>query len=179
MRLLVYGIAAAGLALLLDPARAAVPEGYVTIAQAEQVPADILYAIACAEAGRQMPDGSLRPWPWSLNVAGESRYFDTRAAAHAALLDVLAESPNVDIGLGQINWYWHRDRFRGPWQALDPYENLRAAARFLRELFDRCQCDDWWIAVEHYHAPSDTSGAEQRRARYRKAVEQCWNDHAV
>ena len=179
MKFVASGIAAAGIALVFDPAGAAVPAGYVTIAQAEQVPAGILYAVACAEAGRQMPDGRLRPWPWSLNVAGESRYFDTRAAAHRALLEVLASSSNVDIGLGQINWYWHQDRFRDPWQALDPYENLRAAARFLRELFDRCQCGDWWIAVEHYHAPSNTSGAEQRRLRYRKAVEQCWNDHAV
>lgn len=179
MRVLRQFIAAAGLAVVLTPAIAAIPAGYVAVARSESVPADILYAVACAEAGRPMLDGSLRPWPWSLNVAGESCYFETRASAYEALLDVLVRSNNVDIGLGQINWYWHRDRFRDPWQALDPYENLKAAARFLRELFIRCECNDWWVAVEHYHAPSDTNGADERRTRYRKAVERCWNDHVV
>ena len=179
MKVLRQLIAAAGLAVALTPAFAAIPAGYAAIARSERVPADILYAVACAESGRSMPNGQLRPWPWSLNVAGESRYFDTRDAAHRALMSVLARSSNVDIGLGQINWYWHSDRFRDPWQALDPYENLKAAARFLRELFIRCECNDWWIAVEHYHAPSETNGVDERRTRYRKAVERCWNDFTV
>ena len=179
MSYLVRVVATAALALAVNTGAAEVPNGYVALAQAEQVPADILYAVACAEAGRRMPDGRMRPWPWSLNVAGEGRYFDTRIAAYHALTEVLAQSSNVDVGLGQINWHWHRERFRDAWHALDPYENLKAAARLLRELFERCKCDDWWIAVEHYHAPSDTEGAEGRRARYRKAVERCWNDHVA
>jgi hypothetical protein len=156
------------------PGRAEIPPGYHAVAAAERVPADILYAVACAESGRRMVDGAFRPWPWALNVAGESRFYETRSAAFSDLTRELATHSNIDIGLGQINWHWHRRRFVSPWAALDPYVNLYAAAQVLREEFERCACNDWWIAVERYHAPSDADPIRARRERYRARVEQCW-----
>lgn len=166
-----------GLLVFALRSSAAVPGGYVAVAQAERVPPDILYAIACAESGRPMPDGRIVPWPWALNIGGEGRFFQSRAQAYQALTETLRRSTHVDIGLGQINWYWHRDRFSDAWAALDPYQNLQTAARVLREQFDRCRCNDWWLAVERYHAPGDTEGAFARRSRYRKNVERCWRTH--
>jgi len=163
------------LSLLAQPwAGAAIPDGYVAVAHAERVPPDMLFALACAESGRALPDGRHVPWPWVLNVAGAGQFFETRVAAHRALAEVLRHSSNVDVGLGQINWHWHGKRFTDAWQALDPYVNLRTAARLLREQFDRCGCDDWWSAIERYHAPSETERAQNRRARYRSQVERCW-----
>jgi hypothetical protein len=156
---------------------AQIPAGYVSVGRREDVPPDILYAVACAESGRRMPDGRIYPWPWVLNVAGESRFFPTRAAAYQNLIAQLSDHANVDIGLGQINWRWHRDRLFTPWSALDPYFNLRTMARLLRHQFDRCACGDWWTAVERYHAPTDSEPAGHRRARYRDRVQQCWNRH--
>jgi hypothetical protein len=167
------------LAAALQCAAAATPAAYVAAAHAERVPPDILFALACAESGRPMADGRTLPWPWVLNVGGDGQFFATRAAAHEALVQVLTRSTNVDVGLGQINWYWHRERFADTWQALDPYVNLRTAARLLREQFDRCACDDWWRAVERYHAPSETSNVVERRSRYRANVERCWQSHAL
>lgn len=166
------------LALVLHSA-AAVPSGYVAAAQAERVPPDILFAVACAESGRPMPDGRTLPWPWALNIRGKARFFSTQTAAQRALAAALARSTNVDIGLGQINWHWHGKRFTDPRQALDPSVNLRTTGRLLREQFDRCACDDWWLAVERYHAPSDTEGADQRRSRYRGNVLRCWKANAA
>jgi hypothetical protein len=163
-----------GLALPLSCLSAEIPAAYVAIARSAQVPADVLYAIACAESGRAMPDGVMRPWPWALNVDGQSHFYRSRTDAHQGLIDALKTTQRVDIGLGQVNWYWHRDRFRDPWQALDPYFNLRVAANYLREQYTRCGCDDWWRAVERYHAPSDAQRVVQRRSRYRARVEQCW-----
>lgn len=160
-------------------ASAAIPSGYVAVARAERVPPDMLFALACAESGRPLPDGRNLPWPWVLNVAGDGQFFATRSAAYRALTAVLTRSTNVDVGLGQINWHWHGQRFADAWQALDPYVNLRTAARLLREQFDRCACNDWWLAVERYHAPSDTENADQRRARYRGKVERCWQSHTA
>ena len=174
MRFFWISILAGGLALTLDVAEAAIPSGYVAVARAEHVPADILYAIACAESGRRMADGAIRPWPWTLNVGGVGRWYPNRAAAYESLLQAVGERPSIDIGLGQINWYWHRDRLVTPWRALDPYFNLQTTARLLRDQFKRCRCDDWWTAVERYHAPSDSSAARQRRARYREGVQRCW-----
>ncbi len=155
----------------------AVPVGYDRIARSERVPSELLYALACAESGRLLADGTVRPWPWALNVRGESRYFASRLAAYRDLVRVLSTTSNVDIGLGQINWYWHRERLNDPWQALDPYFNLRSAARFLREQFEACACADWWIAIERYHAPSEVESAKARRAAYRRRVEQCWRQY--
>jgi len=154
--------------------RAEIPSGYVSVAQREDVPADLLYALACAESGRRLSDGQIRPWPWALNVAGDSRFYPTRAAAYHDLTRELSKQFNVDIGLGQISWYWHQRRLISPWVALDPYFNLTLAARLLRTEFDHCDCNDWWTAVERYHAPSDSENADRRRARYRASVERCW-----
>jgi hypothetical protein len=155
--------------------RADVPSGYRSLAQAEGVPAEILYAVACAESGREMPDGEIRPWPWALNVGGESRFYSSRAAAYRDLTSELPTQSSIDIGLGQINWYWHRHRLVSAWLALDPYFNLRTTAQLLRAQFDRCRCNDWWIAVERYHAPSDSASADRRRVRYRERVIRCSN----
>jgi hypothetical protein len=154
---------------------AAIPAGYVDVAASENVPADVLYALACAESGRRMPDGRILPWPWALNVAGESRFHMSRRAAYRDLAQELSTQSNVDVGLGQISWHWHRQRLGSVWQALDPYFNLRTAARLLRAEFDRCRCDDWWVALERYHAPSDSERARQRRASYRERAWQCWS----
>lgn len=167
-------LSAAGV-LAFSAAHAAPPSGYVVVAEAERVPADILYAVACAESGRRMPDGNTRPWPWALNVAGVGRWYPTRAAAYDDLRKVLDGDESVDIGLGQINWRWHRETLVSPWLALDPYFNLIITARLLRHEFERCGCRDWWVAVERYHAPSDSSAAIQRRQRYRERVQRCWN----
>jgi len=167
------------LTLIFRISAAEIPGGYVAVARIEQVPAEILYAIACAETGRRMSDGQIRAWPWALNVAGESRFYPSRAAAYRDLTRELSEQLSIDIGLGQINWYWHRHRLGTAWQALDPYFNLHSAARLLKEQFDACQCNDWWTAVERYHAPSDTESAPERRSRYRQAVRQCWRSQSA
>ena len=160
---------------ICDLTAAGVPSGYVHVARSENVPADILYAVACVESGRRMPGGRILPWPWALNVAGESRFHPSRAAAYRDLMHELSVRSNIDIGLGQINWYWHRHRLVSAWVALDPYFNLKTAAHLLRAQFDRCQCNDWWAAVERYHAPSDSESADRRRARYRERAQGCWS----
>jgi hypothetical protein len=120
-----------------------------------------------------MSGGKIRPWPWALNVAGEARFYSSRLAAFSDLTSELLTQSNIDIGLGQINWYWHRHRLLSAWLALDPYFNLRTAAQLLRAQFDGCRCNDWWIAVERYHAPSDSASAERRRTEYRERVQRC------
>lgn len=164
---------ALGLLALAGGPVAAVPDGYREVARTEGVPPEILYAVACAESGRRVTGATFKPWPWALNVDGETRFYATRVAAYSDLRRELPRRANIDIGLGQVSWRWHATRLGSPWAALDPYLNLRTAARILREEFERCECEEWWIAVERYHAPSDTAEARERRARYRARVERC------
>jgi len=151
-----------------------VPRGYVVVAEAREVPPEMLYAIACAESGRGLPNGQVRPWPWALNIAGRSRFYASRADAYQALSEAVLNESNIDIGLGQINWHWHAARLKTLWQALDPYFNLHETAEILREQFEACHCGDWWVAAERYHAPSDRSTSKNRRLKYRERVRQCW-----
>jgi len=109
-----------------------VPVGYRTIAAERGIPHTVLYAVALTESGKQVrPTDVYRPWPWTLNIAGRGYFFDSRLAAWQALTASLqAGQRSVDIGLMQVNWRYHQERLGTPWQALDPYHNLRVGGGF-------------------------------------------------
>ena len=143
----------------------AVPSGYRLIASEKKIPDSIFYAVALAESGRSAnTDGVRRPWPWTLNVAGDGYYYATRLEAWQALRDWLDQGKrSIDIGLMQVNWRYHHERLGDPWQALDPYHNLRVGADILRECFTSER--DWWASVGCYHAPANPARAQGYRRR--------------
>ena len=151
-------------------ADAGVPAGYRTVAAEQGVPASLLYAVALAESGTVVDARRhRRPWPWTLNVSGQGRFFPSRQAASQALeAELTAGRESVDIGLMQINWRYHKARLASPTRALDPYHNLRVAAEILRDCYRRR--GDWWDAVGCYHAPSNA----RRAARYQQGVLGHW-----
>lgn len=118
----------------------------------------LLQAIALTESGRRAGGGSLASaWPWTLNIEGEGRFFDTRAAAVAALLRLLAGGrTSVDVGCMQINWRAHPRAFASADQALDPRANVAYGARFLRQLYD--EAGDWRVAAARYHSRNQSLG---------------------
>jgi len=147
-----------------------VPAGYQSIAAEHSIPATVLYAVALTETGKPIePVGISRPWPWTLNVAGQGYFFPSRQAAWRALTDWLqAGKRSIDIGLMQVNWRYHEERLGTPWQALDPYHNLRVGAGILQDCYIARQ--DWWASVGCYHAPANP----QRADRYRRRVISRW-----
>jgi len=151
-------------------ADAGVPAGYRSVAAEQNVPASILYAVALAESGTVVDASrNIRPWPWTLNVSGQGRFFPSRRAASEVLdAELAAGHDSVDIGLMQVNWRYHKARLASPTRALDPYHNLRVAAGILRGCYQRR--GDWWAAVGCYHAPSNA----RRAARYQKRVLGHW-----
>src|SRR3546814_2725191 len=80
------------------------PPAYQIAAHRAGIPSAVLYAVALQERGLQR-DGRLVPWPWTLNVAGVSRRFSSRAKACTGLQKALREAPptRVDAGLGPVN----------------------------------------------------------------------------
>ncbi|EBZ5771680.1 transglycosylase [Salmonella enterica subsp. enterica serovar Redlands] len=139
-----------------------VPEGYRQVAQQARVPAELLYAVALTESGSRLPQG-IRPWPWTLNVAGRGYRYATRSDACAALQRfVLTTHPKrIDVGPGQINLGWHGQHFATPCDALAPYPNLRLAAQLLRSHYDRWQ--SWTEAAGRYHHPAGGKPAQRYR----------------
>ena len=144
---------------------ASVPAGYQSVANAYQIPPEILYAIGLTESARRIDStGNLRPWPWTLNVRGRGHFFASQQAARDALRRALDQgTTSLDIGLMQVNWRYHHDRLGRAQRALDPYHNLRVGAAILQECFRDRQ--DWWEAVGCYHAPNNAERAAGYRAR--------------
>ena len=149
-----------------DPARICLRSA-ARAARMTGVPFATLAAIALAESGRPVA-GRLRPWPWTLNLAGAGAWFATRAAARrAAEAQVKAGRDDFDVGCFQINMHWHGADFPSVGAMLDPDANALYAARFLRRLYR--QTGDWAVAAGHYHSQDPRRAAAYRRrlARFR------------
>jgi len=141
------------------------PPAYQLAAQRAGIPSSVLYAVALQESGIHR-NQRLVPWPWSLNIAGQSQRFDTRAQACTALRQALRDTPStrIDVGLAQINLGYQRHRYRQPCELLDPYHNLAIAAEILKE--QHRPDEDWLLAIGRYHRPAGGEPA----ARYRRSV---------
>jgi len=154
-------------ALLVGAAQAQTipPPAYQLAAQRAGIPSTVLYAVALQESGIRR-NQRLVPWPWSLNVAGQSLRFDTRIQACTALRQALRDTPStrIDVGLAQINLGHQRHRYRQPCELIDPTRNLSIAAEILKE--QHRPDEDWLLAIGRYHRPAGGEPA----ARYRRSV---------
>jgi len=152
--------------LLIGTAHAQhIPPAYQLAAQRAGIPSAVLYAVALQESGIRR-NQRLVPWPWSLNIAGQSYRFDTRAQACVALQQALRDTPStrIDVGLGQINLGYQHHRYQQPCDLLAPYRNLSIAAEILKE--QHRPNEDWLLAIGRYHRPAGGEPA----ARYRRSV---------
>jgi soluble lytic murein transglycosylase-like protein len=151
-------------------AESVIPSGYRLVAEAHGIPSAVFYAVALAESGTRVDAlGAVRPWPWTLNVQGDGRFYPSRRAATLVFEDALASGrTSVDVGLMQVNWRYHRQALGPVAGALDPYRNLDVAAASLTACHETHR--DWWAAVGCYHAPNDPARAE----RYRDRVRRLW-----
>jgi hypothetical protein len=125
------------------------------VATAEYVsklPLRLLGAISLTESGRLDPaKGVMRPWPWSINAAGEGQFFATRQDAIAAVRALQGRGvQSVDVGCMQVNLMYHPQAFRSLDDAFDPRSNALYAARFLNALYQ--QSNDWSHAIGAYHS---------------------------
>ncbi|MBP5057692.1 transglycosylase SLT domain-containing protein [Pseudomonas chlororaphis] len=162
LRALVF---AAGLYVSTVYAQEVPPPAYQLAAQRAGIPSTVLYAVALQESGIRR-NGRIVPWPWSLNVAGQSRHYTTRADACAGLQRAMRSTPHtrIDAGLGQINLGYHQQRYSTACDLLDPYRNLAIAAEILKE--QHITGEDWMVSISHYHRPAGGEPA----ARYRRSV---------
>lgn len=140
-------------------------EGTAWQLHSQGVDPNLLYAIALAESQREI-DGLVRPWPWSLNVQGKGRYFETREEAEAFLSETLATGiRNVDIGPMQINYSWHGHRVLNPADLFDIQTSVRVGADILSEALASSP-DDKELGVGRYH----NWGDENRARKYGRKV---------
>lgn len=159
-----------------------VPDGYVRVARAHGIPAELLYAVSLTETSMspeamsgvlkqrrrdfRQPDVA-RPWPWTINVAGKGYRYATRLEAWQALQVFLKHYPakRIDVGIAQVNLGWNGHRFPSTWAAFDPYTSLNTAAVILQECRRRHPVS-WLQVAGCYHHPAGGAPA----ARYTAVV---------
>ncbi|WP_312892986.1 lytic transglycosylase [Paraburkholderia podalyriae] len=120
-------------AVLDDDAQAALTErrGGWACASA-QAPFEVMHTSVDAKilAGVVLNESAYngRAWPWTLNVAGRGFFFRTRDDAYKAIRFLISDGRcDFDVGLMQVNWCYHRQRFASPWDALSPATNIHVA----------------------------------------------------
>lgn len=130
------------------------PEHWAEAISISGMDSDLLYAIALAESGTTFK-GMRRfgPWPWTLNVDHDPRFFSSRSAARKGLEQEVANgNDRIDVGLWQINLRWNGHLVHNPLDLLDPVTNLYAAAAVLQQCGDRF--DSTRAVLSCYHAGS-------------------------
>lgn len=128
----------------------------VMAAAAEQVPLGVLYAVGLTETGRK---GSLHPY--ALNIEGKAVFAASRQDALKAFADARRRGKTlIDLGCMQINHHYHGAEFASVSAMLEPRQNVRYAARFLKQL--RAREGNWTMAVARYHAGPDNDPAQKR-----------------
>jgi hypothetical protein len=138
-------------------------------AAAEQrfgLPQGLLLAIGRIESGRwDAGQGRMIPWPWSIDVDGESQTFgNSHDAVNATRTAQLAGRHSIDVGCFQISLLHHPDAFADLDQAFDPQANALYAARFLATL--QVRLGNWNDAVAAYHSATPELGLPYRDRVY-------------
>ncbi len=138
--------------------------------RSEGLPSRLLEAIGLVESGRPDPvSGRAAPWPWTINVEGQGRFFASKAEAVVAVEGALAKGiHSIDVGCMQINLLHHPNAFATLQEAFDPHANAAYAARFLKQL--HAQSGSWESAAAAYH--SQTPG---RAEDYQRRVLATWS----
>ena len=122
----------------------------IVAARESGVPLDVLRAISLTETGRKVSAGFL-PWPWTVNMEGAGKWFDTRREARAYVDRHFARGArSFDVGCFQINYRWHGHAFSSIEEMFDPLANARYAASFLGDLYR--EFGDWSRAAGAYHS---------------------------
>jgi hypothetical protein len=129
------------------------------IAKHHQLDPYILYAVALVESAKGNPSNHVTPWPWAINKSGKSIIPASQQEARAILNKTLAEGRrNIDVGLMQVNLYWHGHRVDTPEQLLNPVTNLQIGALVLAEAIQSSP-DNLVLGIGRYHSWQNTEAA--------------------
>lgn len=130
---------------------------------AHGVPRSVMRAITRTETGRTGPSG-LEPWPWTVNMEGAGRWFESPEAALAYVEKEQARgATSFDVGCFQINHRWHGQHFASVEAMFQPMANADYAAQFLKSLY--AETGSWSKAAGFYHSRTPEF-VERYRARF-------------
>ena len=134
------------------------------------VGSDLLQTIAVVESGRfDKLHKQFVSWPWTVNANGKGYYYSTKEEAVAAVKHFQRQGiTSIDVGCMQINLKYHGDAFASVEDALNPENNVRYSARFLRKLYNR-NGYDWNHSGNPQQGEIYSKRLEQKFASYKTA----------
>lgn len=130
-----------------------------TAGKAYGVNYDLLQTISAVESGvwNELHNTYIA-WPWTVNVNGKGYYYQTREEAIKAIKEFQSQGfQSIDVGCMQVNLKYHGDAFASVEDALNPEQNVKYSAKFLRSLFSR-HGNDWEKAAKRYHSANPVEG---------------------
>ena len=114
------------------------------------IPKGLLLGIGKAEAIRKFNNKYII-WPWTINHAGKSLFFDTKKQMTNYVFKNLQKNDlNIDVGCMQINIKWHKNNFKKISDMFEIDPNISYAASFLKQLKNRH--GSWDEAIKYYHS---------------------------
>ena len=114
------------------------------------IPKGLLLGIGKAEAIRKINNKYII-WPWTINHAGKSMFFDTKKQMRNYVSKNLKKNDfNIDVGCMQINIKWHKNNFKKIVDMFEVGPNISYAASFLLQLKNKH--GSWDKAIKHYHS---------------------------
>jgi soluble lytic murein transglycosylase-like protein len=132
------------------------------VEQRNEIPRGLLSAIVSIESGFN---------PYAVNIEGKTVTINDKSEAVKTIKEALNQGiTNIDIGIAQINYRWHKDNFKNIEEMLNPTANIEYAAKLLSSLFK--QHGTWHKAVRYYH-----SANSDHHRRYSRKVVIAWLGH--
>lgn len=108
----------------------------------------LLYSVAIAESAISAGNKDIKPTPYVFRTDKGPKYFNTKEAAEEALKVELQHTNRIDIGMMQVNLFWHpQDE---PLKLLDPTFNLETAAKYLKKTMS--STSNQVVGVGRYHS---------------------------
>jgi len=139
-------------------------------------PHEIIELIKVQEVKHRIPSGLLLAViktesnlnPFALNINGKPLYFRCKDEAIKAINEAIFSGVvNIDIGISQINYKWHRKSFASIDSMVSIDANISYAAEHLSNL--KLKHGDWHKALRHYH-----SAKPIHHKVYSRKVVACW-----
>ena len=133
-----------------------------SVEQKNGIPRGLLSAIVGVESSFN---------PYAVNIEGKSIIANNKSESIETIKNAINQGiTNIDIGIAQINYRWHKNNFKNIEEMLNPTANIEYAARLLSSLFK--QHGTWHKAIRHYH-----SANPDHYRQYSRKVVIAWLGH--
>ena len=116
-----------------------------------QLPENLLVSVALTESGKKLKSGEFVAWPWTVNVKGIGKFFDSKDLVLRFVDTHLKQGKkNIDMGCMQVNYMYHPNAFTNLSLAFDPEENVKWSASLIKNLYHKY--GSYKEAVGYYHS---------------------------